>query len=354
MLRSPDGIFYYCSLSAGGADIIWWVNFFFCGLLAGYIVEATMISWLRNQYWQLKLTVLQRNSFAKIRQQALAMYKIKPPHGEPWRKRKDQLWGIAMVKNELDVLPAVVEHLFAQGVDRLLISDNNSTDGTYEYLVDLERNDPRVRVVKDPIEAYIQSEKMTWLAHLAWRYGARWIIPFDADEFWFAPNQNLKDELLGSNADVLYARFRHGVPTTETFEVTPELEIMLDTTPAFPGKVAFRSHPLAVLGPGNHEVARTGSREHGLDILHLIYRNRQQIARKFSQGTQSALKTKEDLESFTPHWTKGSTLSAEEIGSVWQNISSGKPDPRILYKAVGPMRRGRFIMKKTWNDALEA
>jgi hypothetical protein len=46
--------------------------------------------------------------------------------------------------------------------------------------------DSRVHVVTDREPAYFQAAKMTRLARAAARAGADWVVPFDADELWFA------------------------------------------------------------------------------------------------------------------------------------------------------------------------
>ena len=99
------------------------------------------------------------------------------------RRTMGEVWGVSVVRDEKDVLEAAVKHLFDQGIAHVLIADNRSTDGTREHLLEWAAADARVHVALDEEPAYIQSQKMTWLAHCAWRAGADWIVPFDADEF---------------------------------------------------------------------------------------------------------------------------------------------------------------------------
>lgn len=50
-------------------------------------------------------------------------------------------------------------------------------------------------------------EQKDWVDRMIWKaktiYKADWIINADADELWYAPTGNLKDELYATNANVL-------------------------------------------------------------------------------------------------------------------------------------------------------
>lgn len=259
------------------------------------------------------------------------------------------IWGVTVVRDELDVLPSTIRHLFDQGVDHVLVADNLSTDGTREWLVDASIRDPRLHVALDANPAHDQAAKMTWLAHQAWRSGADWIIPFDADEFWFARGATLKESLRSDPACIVYADFMHMVPTSAAPSDMFTAEYIMDTQPAFPGKVAFRAHPLAVVGPGNHAVTRPGASRHGLAIAHVQYRSPAQIARKVRQGVAAARLTGEDLAWFSPHWEAASKLADDTIAAVWLNIASGLPDERIQFKAYGPMLTLRPLTWHVWD-----
>src|SRR5688572_11654372 len=87
----------------------------------------------------------------------------------PRRARvRGEVWAVTMVRNEADILPLVLDHFEAQGVDRILVSDNGSTDGTLEMLEDRSAQG-RVVLARDLEPAYYQAAKMTRLAHAAGR-----------------------------------------------------------------------------------------------------------------------------------------------------------------------------------------
>lgn len=286
-----------------------------------------------------------------LRPQVRAVRRMRLTAPLPRRRRElGAVWGVTLVRDELDVLPHVIDHLFEQGIAHLLIADNRSVDGTREYLLERARTEPRLHVVLDEEPAHIQSEKMTWLSHLAWRAGADWIIPFDADEFWFAPEGTLATWVPGHRDGILQAAFHHMVPTTPAPEPLRDAEFMLDATPSDPGKVAFRAGPTVWVGPGNHSVRRTGTTGYGLAIAHAQYRSPAQVARKVRQGTASARLTGEDLAWFSPHWASAANLDDAQIAQVFDRISRGLPDPAIQYRAAGPMVRVRPLRWRRWDE----
>ena len=204
---------------------------------------------LRTELGQLSYSLKARKTPQQWRDQYAAIRGIRIFNTPSihYRGPRTEVWGIAMVKDEIDILPSVIDHMFQQGVHRLLIADNLSHDGTREYIRERSTHDSRIIYAEDNYIPYVQSEKMTWLAHLAWRYGARWVIPFDADEFWYAPSDTLAKFLQTCQSSVIYAGFHHSVPVTENPSDVINTELIMDTANSFPGKVAFRAHPLAGL-----------------------------------------------------------------------------------------------------------
>ncbi len=66
--------------------------------------------------------------------------------------------GIAMVKNEADVIEAFVRHNLAF-MDALVIIDNDSVDGTREILVQLIQEGLPLVLFDDPMVAYFQAKR---------------------------------------------------------------------------------------------------------------------------------------------------------------------------------------------------
>ena len=125
-------------------------------------------------------------------------------HGHEQRGRRAvrmKIFGVMMVRNEADILRVNFLHHLDQGVDYFLVVDNGSWDGTGGVLQELSRSG-RLGWIRDP-GPYQQSEITTELAREAFRSGADWVVPIDADEFWWAPGGDFRGVLEESEAGAL-------------------------------------------------------------------------------------------------------------------------------------------------------
>jgi hypothetical protein len=110
-----------------------------------------------------------------------------------------QIWAIGTTRNEVDLVAANVRHHLAQGVDRFLLLDNDSTDGTRDVLSDLSRTES---LIWSPYTGeFRQDLLLTRLAHEAFDAGAEWVLPVDADEFWHGRDKSLR-AVLERHSDV--------------------------------------------------------------------------------------------------------------------------------------------------------
>lgn len=238
--------------------------------------------------------------------------------------------AIGMVKDEADVIGRTLQHLAEQGVDRIYLAENASTDGTWEIVRDLR--DSRalapcvLEVLPDPIVGYWQSRKMTELAYVAGEAGARWIVPFDADELWHggtrasgAPTITLRelfewvDSFYASRAFVIEAELHNHYRTTLDDGGHPfDAMRWRDPEPLGLPKVAFTASPSAVVHAGNHGVDHPGKRlpGTGLTVEHYPYRSPEQFVSKVRNGSAAYAAT--DLPRSTgQHWREYGELLAE-------------------------------------------
>jgi len=95
-----------------------------------------------------------------------------------------------LVKNEADIIEKNIRFHAKKGVDSFVVMDNNSTDGTREILENLKK-EFEITII-DEKGIYNQAKWMTKLTHIARKkYNPKFLIPNDADEFWWCEG-NLK------------------------------------------------------------------------------------------------------------------------------------------------------------------
>lgn len=207
--------------------------------------------------------------------------------------------GVSMMKDEEDVAGDVIRHMAEEGLDLIIVADNQSTDNT-RYELEKAKADVACEVIimDDPVVAYLQSEKMTNLARLAAEKGATWIIPFDADEVWFAADSmsmylnGFSDSVGQIQADL----YNHFPTSLDGKEGSPFSR--LQWRQAKPGalpKVAFRWNDKAVIEQGNHGVQNVPGFIVGggftvgslLQIRHFPYRSWEQFKNKVINGSRA-------------------------------------------------------------------
>lgn len=238
------------------------------------------------------------------------------------------IYGVTMVRDEADIIGYTLDHMLTQ-VDRILIADNLSTDGTLDIVLDaVKRSNGRVFVRIDDDPAYNQDVKMTELAHVAGQMGATWVVPFDADEAWF-----YLDALRSVPANVTraYATQYIYVPTeSDPTSFNPQLAIgyRMSICDAH-RKVAFRYTPTAHLHMGNHDVHYPdGGDTVELGVIrHYMYRSLEQTRRKVRNGVAAYQASNKPLE-YGSHWRYLATLTDAQWDEWWCNYTC---QPGLVY-----------------------
>jgi glycosyltransferase involved in cell wall biosynthesis len=221
-----------------------------------------------------------------------------------------KITGVAMVRNERDLVGVTVAHHLAAGVDEVLIVDNGSTDGTPDVLRLLAKNG-RVHWLSDT-SAYRQASITTALAREAYDRGADWVLPFDADEFWVGAVGDLRAPLERTEAGTLAVQIRNFVQDRECRDAKDPESLLTMThrvveppgswersrelvesgaigfvEMAYPPKYVTRAGPEIRIGPGNHEVGGyVGERLETDEVLcyHAPLRNAASLLAKAEQG----------------------------------------------------------------------
>jgi glycosyltransferase involved in cell wall biosynthesis len=233
--------------------------------------------------------------------------------------------AVTMVRNEEDIIGEVVRHLLDEGIDLVIVADNLSDDFTRPILDELAEQDSRVLIVDDLEPAYDQAGKMTRLVHKAGAMGADWILPFDADEWWYWAGGTLAEFFAECSVDVLTATGWDHIATLDDDPSDPNPISRITwrrQSPQKMGKVAFRYHPDAELDTGNHNVFRhPGTRGKALRYRHYQYRTLEQMISKVRTGAKAA-----DEAALHPmyatHWRNLAALTDEELVTHWQKLCS--------------------------------
>lgn len=259
--------------------------------------------------------------------------------------------AVTMVRDEADIVMSTVAHMLTQ-VDAVIVADNLSVDDTRLLLDRYAEHEDRLLVVDDFDPAYRQSEKMTGLAHRAFdEFDADWIVPFDADEWWYSTfHPRLADALaeIPDKFDLVPADLYDHVPTGHDGDLDgdPVSRIGWRRREKLPlPKVACRYRPNLVIEQGNHKAHYTGEKwkpwhEPALVVRHFPYRSVDQLVRKVRNGAAAYRAAGDSVApSYGGHWRQwGEWLEQadgeDKLGDVfrrWYWSADPVNDPTLIY-----------------------
>lgn len=244
------------------------------------------------------------------------------------------------MKDEADAIGPIVEKMLAE-VDDIIVADNGSTDGTRDILEALP-----VIVMDDPEVGYFQSRQMTILAQFAADKGADWVVPFDADERWYAPFGGRVADLLEGLAPqwltVEAKLYDHVATAHDSSDPNPLVRLGWRRREPLPiGKVACRCRPDLVIEQGNHSATYEGGATKFTDHLvvrHFPYRSPEQFVRKVRNGA-AAYRATDLPENLGAHWRQwGDLLDAQgeemfiaEVYRPWFFSADPGVDPKLIW-----------------------
>ena len=246
-------------------------------------------------------------------------------------------FGISMVKDEADIAATTVANMLEQ-VDHVIVSDNGSTDGTREILAELD-----VELLDDPDPAYYQSVKMTALAQRAADAGADFVVPFDADEYWYTPHAPSIAAFLSEVATqwlTVTAELYDHVATGDDPALDDPIERIAwrRIQPAPLPKVACRTRSDLVIHQGNHGATYNGGPTSlpGLIVRHYPYRSAAQFVSKVRNGAAAYASTDLPITE-GQHWRQyGQLLDAhgpevvEDVFRTWFWVADPHADPSLI------------------------
>lgn len=187
-----------------------------------------------------------------------------------------KLAGISMIRNDADIVEPFVRHALRL-LDHLFIIVHSPHDGTGEILSALHAEGLALTLVLDNEPAFLQGERLTWLAREAYAVTKPdFTFPLDADEF-IVPSERDKIEsalsALPADAPAGRIRLRTFVPTSDDAvgESHPLRRIgHRIRNPESVSKVVlgrgFALDRALVLDHGNHGLLRIGAGENQLPL----------------------------------------------------------------------------------------
>jgi hypothetical protein len=210
-------------------------------------------------------------------------------------------------RDEADIVDAQIAFHLNAGVDFVVATDHRSMDGTTDILEDYARQG-HLHLIREDSEEMHEGEWATRMSRLAANeFGADWVIPSDADEFWWPRGGSLKD-VLGSIPErygIVRALLRQFVPRPDdgaffaermTARVSTSAPINDPTSLFRPNlKSIHRGDPNATLSGGAHTLHDTPFVPmrgwYPIEFLHFPIRSYEQCERKY-RNLQSSLGTR--------------------------------------------------------------
>lgn len=243
--------------------------------------------------------------------------------------------GFALVKDEADIIERTVRWMLGQ-VDRVVVVDNGSTDGTVEILEGLP-----VELRHDDDPKHYQARKLTAIAR---GIGSGFVVPFDADEIWYTVEgrgPTIADLVrhFATRAWIFTAELLEHVPTDGVGE-HPFDRMCFRRKEANPLlKVSARTHPTIEFAEGAHSVAYNGdypaTLPFKLEVRHFPYRSPKQFVSKVRNGYNGRTAAVDLPDEVSPHLRrfgemldKGGEEALEEY--FWSNIYRETYDPDLV------------------------
>lgn len=249
--------------------------------------------------------------------------------------------ALCMVRNAADIVAPVVAHMATQ-VDRVVVMNNLSDDGTDEILAVLADEIPNLEWSDDTDPAHRQSAKMTaWAEELRLETGAEWLVPFDVDEVWYSPFGRIGDVLAELPPHIFTASaelFDHivtGADDPDDPNPIDRIGWRRRAPGAFP-KVACRLAPGLVIEEGNHgahyvdpRFGPPASLDRRLIVRHFPYRSAEQMAEKARIGAEALRLAEEVPEQVGQHWRDYDRLGPELLAEVFaEHYYAARPEDR--------------------------
>ena len=278
-----------------------------------------------------------------------------------------------LCRDEADILESMLRFHLAQGVDRIIATDNGSVDGSLEILQRFERRG-QLTLLQESEHTHDQAVWVTRMARMAADMGADWVINSDADEFWWPHQGDLKtslEQLPASTEGLLVDRTNFLPPVRNNRDKRPfyQRQTLRERVSRnslgrpLPPKLIHRAHPEVEITDGNHGARVDGTpittiENASIEILHVPIRSYNQLERKIRQGAEALERNKRVSQGIGDSWRKiyanhlrrgtlpayYDSLRPNPAGIASQLIRGELIDDRRLQKALGnPLPRVAVI-----------
>jgi glycosyltransferase involved in cell wall biosynthesis len=225
-----------------------------------------------------------------------------------------KLTAVVMIKNEIDVIRDCCGHLSAL-FDTVIIIDHRSTDGTKEYLVELEKLNKKFHIYYLTEPGYYQSQVMTWIVkNLEACTGADWVFLIDADEVLPFLSRSEFEQVLNKfeSSAIIRMPWSNLVPEEYSSKSIMGRSYLEPKVSTIFHKIAFQPSLIPVsdfmIAQGNHAVLAGGYGKElpsvpAFKLYHVPIRSKNQLGFKIIQGTASySMMGEERNESLGSHW----------------------------------------------------
>jgi len=209
-----------------------------------------------------------------------------------------QITMTLLVRDEVDVIESMLEYHLSQGIDKIIVTDNGSIDGTLAVLQRFEKWGS-IELLQERPADFSQHRWVTRMANLAYtKYGADWVLHADADEL-FVPSKHASVreylEEVPISVSVLNVGRHDFVAISKNFCKSPFIEMIYRKKVSLnlagqplPPKVAHRGAENVIVSQGNHAIrgpfeGATMDSE-GLEIYHYPIRSYAQFESKVRNG----------------------------------------------------------------------
>jgi len=257
-----------------------------------------------------------------------------------------RLFGVAMVRDEADVIEAFVRHNLSV-LDGLAIVDHGSLDGTGEILARLQAEGLPLWVTKASEPGFFQSRRLSELSRrILAQEGANFVFVLDADEFLKVPSRPALESALAAVPPGLHvlvhwltyvpddlARVDSFGPGHLWWRLKQERHAMHKVVVSR----ALLEDSSAHITDGNHLVSRPGRAtppQHArlpagiAAYAHCPVRSRDQLVAKVLTGYLADLAAQAPGREFAHHWGElyselrdGKALSAESLREIACNYT---------------------------------